>query len=532
MDQISRVKKVLKIYRTVRFLKFTQIFYQIKYRLTSPRKLKPPIPGKKNATQKLIFKLKIPQVQSATNEAEFTFLNLKVNFNNAINWDFQENGKLWNYNLQYFNYLNQDNINDVTKQEWLIDICSWLKNDRLKPEPYPVSLRVINTIKFINDRRGIDTAIVNDVFAQLVYLNDNLEYHILGNHLLENAFALFMGGHFFNVNAWCETAKAILYKELNEQVLDDGAHFELSPMYHQIIFFRVLELADWYTNVNNNDDDFLMFIKQKAADMLKWLQLISFKNGDIPHFNDSATGITFTTPQLQSFAQQLNISANNQLNLKGSGYRKYESEKYECIIDVGAVGPSYQPGHSHSDALSFILYSNNLPVFVDAGTSTYQIGGKRSYERSTNAHNTVEVSGQNQSEVWGGFRVGRRAQVQIQTQLAQELCASHNGYKKILAADHSRCFTFADNVITIKDIISAPKPLPTKALFHLYAGYEIDVISKNEVLLNKTITMRFTGVNKFEILNYELADGYNKYLPAQYLSVEFNTELQTSIIFQ
>jgi hypothetical protein len=528
------IRKVLLLARTVRYLKFKQIVYQLYYRLKTvhnlswfEHKLKA-----EPVYNPLRFNIQYQVGDLLKPVNTFNFLNLQHSFNDVIDWDYQGYGKLWNYNLQYFNYLHQADITTQQKQELLNDIGNWLKSGKLKLEPYPVALRVMNAIRFISAGDLKNAGITRDLYTQLAYLNDNLEYHLLGNHLLEDAFALFMGGHFFNVDAWCKTAKAILYNELNEQILDDGAHFELSPMYHQIIFFRVLELADWYSNVDNNDSDFLVFVKQKAADMLSWLQLISFKNGDIPHFNDSATGITFTAPQLQSFAQQLNISANNQLNLKGSGYRKYQSDKYECVIDVGAVGPSYQPGHSHSDALSFVLYSNNLPVFVDAGTSTYQIGEKRSYERSTNAHNTVEVSGQNQSEVWGGFRVGRRAQVQIQTQLAQELCASHNGYKKILAADHSRCFTFADNVITIKDIISAPKPLPAKALFHLYAGYEIDVISKTEVLLNKSITIRFTVVNKFEILNYELADGYNKYLPAQYLSVEFNTELQTNIIFQ
>jgi hypothetical protein len=528
------IRKILLLARTVRYLKFKQIVYQLYYRLKTvhnlswfEHKLKA-----EPVYNSLRFNIEYRVAGLLKPSNTFNFLNLQHSFNDVIDWDYQGYGKLWNYNLQYFNYLHQADITTPQKQELLNDIGSWLKSGKLKLEPYPVALRVMNTIRFISAEDLKNADISCDLYAQLAYLNNNLEYHLLGNHLLEDAFALFMGGHFFNIDAWCQTAKTILYKELNEQVLDDGAHFELSPMYHQIIFFRVLELADWYSNVNNSDRDFLVFVKQKAADMLRWLQLISFKNGDIPHFNDSATGITFTTLQLQSFAQQLNISANNQLNLKGSGYRKYQSDKYECVIDVGAVGPSYQPGHSHSDALSFVLYSNNLPVFVDAGTSTYQIGEKRSYERSTNAHNTVEVSGQNQSEVWGGFRVGRRAQVQIHTQLAQELCASHNGYKKTLAADHSRSFTFDDNVITIEDVISASKPLPSKALFHLYAGYEIEVISKTEVLLNKTITMRFTGVNKFEVLNYELADGYNKYLPAQYLSVEFNKELQTSIIFQ
>ena len=39
----------------------------------------------------------------------------------------------------------------------------------------------------------------------------------------------------------------------------------------------------------------------------------------------------------------------------------------------------------------------------------YRPGPLRSYARSTRAHNTMEINGQDQCEFWSGFRVGRRA---------------------------------------------------------------------------------------------------------------------------
>ena len=72
-------------------------------------------------------------------------------------------------------------------------------------------------------------------------LLDNLEYHLLGNHLLENGFSLLFGAYYFQDENLYKKAKEILEKELNEQILDDGAHFELSPMYHQLMLFRVLD---------------------------------------------------------------------------------------------------------------------------------------------------------------------------------------------------------------------------------------------------------------------------------------------------
>ncbi|WP_224746599.1 alginate lyase family protein [Mucilaginibacter rigui] len=388
----------------------------------------------------------------------------------------------------------------------------------------------MNTVRFISTENITNSVIIDELYAQFAYLNRNLEYHLLGNHLLEDAFALFMGGHIFNMPDWKQKAKNILYRELKEQILNDGGHFELSPMYHQIILFRVLELVDWYSNTDGHDIEFLTFAKTKARDMLGWLQIITFNNGDIPHFNDSAAGITFTSQQLFGLAQKLGVNPNKQLKLAASGYRKYGFDNYECVVDVGAVGPSYQPGHGHSDALSFVLYSKGLPIVVDAGTSTYQIGEKRNYERSTNAHNTVEVEDTNQSEVWGGFRVGRRAQVTITADVTHSLTALHNGYQKKFAAIHQRTFIFAEDLIQIEDTISEEK-LVCKALFHFHSNCNVIIQGNDKVLIDNIATIAFTNAIKLDIQKYELANGYNKYLSAVCLVVFFNKELKSIMRF-
>jgi uncharacterized heparinase superfamily protein len=48
-------------------------------------------------------------------------------------------------------------------------------------------------------------------------------------------------------------------------------------------------------------------------------------------------------------------------------------------------------------------------VIVDSGVFEYEAGDMREYVRSTAAHNTISVDGAEQSEIWGAFRVGRRA---------------------------------------------------------------------------------------------------------------------------
>ncbi|MEO6722066.1 MAG: alginate lyase family protein [Ferruginibacter sp.] len=473
------------------------------------------------------FDVTIPNVASA--DLTFTFLNFSKKFPGKIDWNFQEYGKLWNYNLQYFNYLHQANLDNSLKENWLKELSFWLQKGKLESEPYPISIRSMNVIRFCSKNQVGNEQIMEGVYAQLKYLNQNLEYHVLGNHLLENAFALMMGGYVFSEESWTKKSRKILCEELNEQILNDGGHFELSPMYHQIILFRVLELIDWYKRTSNPDRQFLSFVLLKAGQMLGWLKNISFKNGDIPYFNDSAPGIAFSSHLLFEYAKRLELNAPVSLPFKESGYRKFCYSKYECVIDVAAVGPRYQPGHGHADALSFILYYGGLPFLVEAGTSTYQIGEKRSYERSTQAHNTVVIGERNQSEVWSGFRVGKRAKVILENESQSSMVATHDGYVHNFGVLHKRYFNFDINSISILDEIGDKNG---KAFLHFHPDCEIEIISANAINIAQFAEITIEGANQLSFGKYEYADGFNQYRQADKLEIDFDKKLNTLIKFQ
>lgn len=523
------LSKARLLFDTVKHLKFTQIYHQIYYRLMKPKKLgyySDSFKWSKFIAPNLKFV--DPTAELITNNTRFNFLNLSKEFTQVIDWDFQEFGKLWNYNLQYFNYLQQSGLSNERKQFLIFDIVDWLESGRLRLEPYPVSLRVMNTIRYCSSANIQDSKILKPIYGQIRYLRSHLEYHLLGNHLLENAFALMMGGVAFNVVEWQDKAKEILEAELREQILDDGGHFELSPMYHQIILFRILELIEYYSLSPRVDEPFLEFIKNKTNPMLSWLKAITFRNGDIPHLNDSADEITLRSTQLFEFAKTLGLEEPARIKLKTSGYRKFETQHYECVVDVGPVGPSYQPGHSHADALTFILYSQNRPVLVEAGTSTYQIGERRKYERSTAAHNTVVVGGRNQSEVWGGFRVGKRATVNILSENESTVIASHDGYYKAFGILHKRSFYFEENNLEIIDEIES---IEGKFYLHFHPNCHVSLLDQFTVVVAGLIKIVFQGAQQIQLKDYMHADGYNRYSTAKELVVDFKDRLNTSIYF-
>ena len=208
-------------------------------------------------------------------ENTFTFLNISNSFSGKIDWNLNKYGKLWTYNLNYFDFLNQENI---SKEAGILLIKDYVNNNSfLKDgkEPYPISLRGINWVKFLSLNQIKDEFINNTLYHHYCILLKNLEYQLLGNHLLENAFSLLFGAYYFQDEILYIKSKKLLIRELNEQILRDGGHYELSPMYHQLIFTRLLDCIQLIQlNTNWKQDNLIVFllenqyIPRRAADII------------------------------------------------------------------------------------------------------------------------------------------------------------------------------------------------------------------------------------------------------------------------
>lgn len=460
-------------------------------------------------------------------ENTFRFLNIEHQFESAIDWNYAKYGKLWTYNLNYFDFLNQAKIDQKVALSLMYDFVD--REEELKDglEPYPISLRLMNWIKYLSKEHIKDSKIQKSIYNQYYRLVDNLEYHLLGNHLMENAFSLLFGAYYFQNNFFYHKAKKILEEELKEQVLNDGAHFELSPMYQQIILDRLLDCITFVEmNPWKEDTKFLQLMKTKAGEMLNWLNKITFKNGDIPMVNDSSFDIAPKTKVLQQYANSLGVlPITNELNQ--SGYRKIVNDTYELLIDVGEIGPSYQPGHAHADTFSFVLYANSEPFVVDPGVSTYNMGEIRERERATSYHNTVSIYNKNSSQVWAGFRVANRAKVSILKDQQSLLKASHNGFKK-LGFTHMRTFEALEKKIVINDQISDFTQNKSKAFLHFHPNVSQPEIQEDSIHFTaQKITIKCEGASSIELEEYKYALGFNRTQKAYKIILTFDNRLQT-----
>jgi len=513
------IDNTIRFYNTVKFLKAKQIYYRLYYLLRSRfRKLvgSEPLLSKNSNAIPLKLEKSMHIADCYFGDRAFKFLNLSKRFEEHIDWNYSEYGKLWTYNLTYFDFLTQSYSDDQ-----LVLIKDFLNNlNQAKDglEPFPLSLRGMNWIKFLSYNDIQDQEINDALYAQYYLLLDNIEYHLLGNHLLENGFSLLFGAYYFQDEPLYTKAKKILLEDLEEQILKDGAHFELSPMYHQIMLFRLLDSINLIQNSHWKQQELLEFLEKKAELMLGWIKTISYKDGSIPLLNDSTNGIAPKTEELLAYAQRLNLPIQA-VQLGESGYRKITTDVYEMVVDVGNIGPDYIPGHAHSDTFSFELRRGGKPFIVDTGLSTYESNERRTLERSTASHNTVEINGQDQSEVWGGFRVANRARVIYLKEDDNFIETTHDGYKNDNIW-HTRKWTYHSTTIVIEDDLN--KRAQAIARFHFHPD-----IDKSEILN----AFNLEGYD-YKILHYHYAPEFNLTMDAYLLEILFSQSLKVEIVVQ
>ena len=521
--------KLILLVHTAKHLRYKQIFYRLYYLIRNRFFKKEYTKSLNRELDTLIWKDYFLYTDSYKKENTFVFLNRSHDFGNTINWNYGEYGKLWTYNLNYFDFLNQEHI---SSEEGLALILDYIEKDAILKdgkEPYPISLRGINWVKFLS-RNSISNLRINEVLSgHYETLYNNVEYHLMGNHVLENGFSLFFGAYYLKDERLYTKAWHILKNELTEQTLNDGAHFERSPMYHQIMLHRLLDCIN-LAQLNPWKDEALPFLKEKALKMLSWLQEVTFSNGTIPMVNDSAYGIAPNSRQLFDYAESIGLQWPKG-QLSDCGYRMYSQDNYELFVDVGKVGPDYQPGHAHSDTFSFELYVGGNPVIVDTGTSTYEKNALRQQERETAAHNTVKIGNHEQTQVWGGFRVAQRAKITHLKESENQIEATHDGYKK-LGVHHTRKFLTNASGIEISDSLNKEAGEEQFAFFHFHPSIKNIELGQSQVKLTDLgINIIFgEGVSNIEIQTYNYALGFNKTEKSQKITVSFQKSLRTQIV--
>lgn len=480
-----------RYWHTLRHLRPVQFYGRVWFLLWRPKPDLRPAPPR--ASPSGPWQMPARRLPSMTGPRSWVFLN-QAGHLDELGWDGPQHEKLWRYNQHYFDDLNAVGATD--RMLWHTTLVrDWVAHNPPGKgngwEPYPLSLRVVNWIKWALSGADLSEAAVQSLAVQVRWLNGRLENHLLGNHLFTNAKALVMAGLFFEgseADTWLAKGLRILAREVPEQLLSDGGHFERSTMYHALALEDMLDLVNatqcFAKRLSPAQRRQIADWPRRAFALHTWLLTMCHPDGEISLFNDAAFDIAPSVAELDGYARRVLVDVASEassplVQLRESGYVRLARGPAVALLDVASVGPDYLPGHAHADTLSFELSVGTQRVLVNSGTSCYGSSPERLRQRGTAAHNTVVVNGQDSSEVWGGFRVARRAhpdglyiQQSADTKTIKVSCA-HSGYAHLPGKPkHHRTWLMDARGLTVTDRVEGPHQ-SAEARFHFHPAVKV-----------------------------------------------------------
>lgn len=403
-------------------------------------------------------------------DGEFLLINERHRVDAGV-WGAPGASHLWNFNLHYFEYgvalaARWRDTGDARYLEcfkslvssWM-EACPYPRGDAW--HPYTVSLRLVNWLVAMDLFEGelqrdatFFGALRESMYRQYRHLLANQETHLRANHWWENLKTLaIMSAAFGEKDAHTKTVR-LLEGQLEEQVLPDGVHFERSLMYHKLVLEGMLRV---YLSSEQLGFGLPVSFMPKAKAMLDAMASLERGMGKTPFFNDSADGVAKECRQLAAACRRLlGMEADDsKAAFPDAGYYKLYDGDVAVMFDAGEPGPSYMLGHAHCDCLSFELSYRGEPVIVNSGTYAYQ-SELRPYFRSTAAHNTCVVDGEEQLECWGEHRVGRGYRV---TSVVFESGKVEASIRLASGRIHSRSAALSNGGLVVSDRADPPVSL-------------------------------------------------------------------------
>lgn len=344
--------------------------------------------------------------------------------------------QLWSYHLHYWDWawgLAASPRRDEAVDRYATLVTDWLDRHPLGVagdawSPYVASLRAWSWCGqrgVLADAPAVRAAMDESLALHAAYLRRHLERDVGGNHLLKNVKALVGLAVHLGDDALLRRALRHLVREIGRQVLPDGGHYERAPAYHCQV---LADLADLAALLGDAAPSELV----GAVDRMRgWLGLVLLPDGTVPLLNDG-----FPVPDVLVAALRPGPPSPDGVTvLPDTGLVVLRRGGTFVLADVGPPCPDDLPAHAHADTLGFLMYAGTRRVVGERGTSTYAAGSLRDDERGTAAHSTLQVDGADSTEVWAGFRAGRRARATLEAALDDgvtcTLTASHDGFRHL-----------------------------------------------------------------------------------------------------
>ncbi|WP_161629833.1 alginate lyase family protein [Desulfogranum japonicum] len=274
------------------------------------------------------------------------------------------------------------------------------------------------------------------------YISPNT--HLTGEALGLFVFSMVYGEHKAAAQ-WTSAACAILDEEIIAQVGSDGVHKELSTCYHtytveyylQYILLRQIHGEDVPNHllhilekmcefclaverpgssiplIGDGDGGYALPLNPDRQLSWKWILCAGATLCNRRDFKYRSTKLPWEAAWLLPLALQEHFlampaepPADTVYSFDDSNYLVYRSDWTETgdylLFDAGQMG-FLSAGHSHADFLAFEYVAAGIPILIDIGTYSYSHPLWRNFERSSQAHNTLQIGAEGQAQPLGNF---------------------------------------------------------------------------------------------------------------------------------
>jgi len=389
-----------------------------------------------------------------------------------------------------------------------------------------------------------------DQHGRFIADNSEFSYISTSNHYLSNVVGLFWIGTLMpeleNAKDWRDVGLREMLREMDKQILPDGADFESSTGYHG---FVTEMLVYSFLLAERNQTEIGAVYWAKLGKMLGYIHGITRPDGRVPLIGD-ADGSRFV-PLIeregndQSHLVAVGAAILNRADLRAASsltpeiiwltgrkgirfHRQLQMRRYERTsaafpaagayimrhddlylhFNASDCGVKGRGSHAHNDALSIEISAHGRPFIIDPGSYAYNLDREaRHLFRSTRYHSTVTVDDteQNSTDPQMPFVIGNEAAVKViswaTSPEADRIEAEHRGYRRLAEPiTHRRVVNF-DKVRrqwTIGDHISGAGTHDLTFSFHLAPDLHIEVSGDKAAVRDdegRAISIEVSGVD-------------------------------------
>ncbi|WP_045216490.1 heparinase II/III domain-containing protein [Desulfonatronovibrio magnus] len=441
--------------------------------------------------------------------------------------------------------------NELYAKTILDHITSWIDQNPVYytlnwASSMEVSIRLINWIFAVSLIQNSSSAgtkniiyVMKGIIQHHKYLEDNLSINIpqnsgniklRNNHTIIEICGLLISSSFVkhvsdvDTERSLDSLKSLLLEEILFQTYNDGMNVEQSTNYQRFTLEGLL-----ITALTSRDHDFRSSLIKIADKHLSALDALKINDNTFLLVGDEDNGHCFTTkpfarPDDMTEALDMYKTLNSSFSpIKLFEPRVLPDSGHWCwhgffgampVIVYFRAGkmdfphlPGYAP-HVHCDLLSFSIFINESPVFVDSGSYSYHYIHERNILRDDRSHNTFKLNDIVQMQIVGMFNTKNHAEAKLidynNVSVTGTMKLIDNN--KIVNVQRTMSIDITTKTINIIDSIHNNNSYRIKWFLNIHPDFNVN----NSCVLNGDIAFSINGLPEFKIEKSLYSPEYGK----------------------